>query len=154
MEREEGKGQAAVKVEQVLHFPAPGMQQHPSRRPSVLVVSAVSLFRDSWVLRCRKGAEVWCWHCRAPWESQRSLCSCCPCQFMHVLGRLVPRKGQSAQVWMHLEALAVLLPGEGGPSSSRSNHRAWRFFTAHFCFSEQQPQKMHTSFFCQHGSDT
>lgn len=69
-------------------------------------------------------------------------------------GMLVPRKGQSAQVWMHLEALAVLLPGEGGPSSSRSNHRAGRFFTAHFCFSEQQPQKMHTSFFCQHGSDT
>lgn len=32
----EGKGQTAVKVEQVLHFPALGMQHCPSTSPSVL----------------------------------------------------------------------------------------------------------------------
>lgn len=123
------------------------------------VVSAVSLLRDSWVFRCRKETEVCC-HCRIPWESLRSLCwvtaqAALPACVYPRAGKACPMERTKCTGVGHTwKPLAVLLPGEGGPSSHQSDCRAGRFLMAHFCFSEQQPQEMHASFLCQDGCDT
>lgn len=102
----EGKGQAAVKVEQVLQFPALGCSTVHPHLPVSWGVSAVSLLRTvgfSGAAWSRKEAEVCC-HCRAPWKSQRSPCwvaarAALPVCAHPRAGKALPWEGQSAQVW-------------------------------------------------------
>lgn len=96
------------------------------------------LLGDSWVFRCRKETEVCC-HCRIPWESQRSLCwvsaqAALPACVYPRAGKACPMERTKCTGVGHTwRPLAVLLPGEGGPSSHQSRlilHGSFLLLTA------------------------
>lgn len=136
----EGKGQAAVKVEQVLHFPAPGMQHCPSTPPSVLGgVCSVTVkgqlgFQVLLLLgaerkqRCVITAELpgKAKGARAGWLPGCSPCVCSStCWEGSPMGRT-----KCTGVGYTWEPLAVLLPGEGGPRATAGPGASSRLISA------------------------